>query len=96
MIGDFLFLDDNLCLFCKDEEKEKFSLCKTCLSKLDYVDNEFEILNYKARVLYFYNPFMAHLRVIQPLLKWRLPQVFPWFPVKSGILFLQPPTAPAS
>lgn len=61
MIGDFLFLDDNLCLFCKDEEKEKFSLCKTCLSKLDYVDNEFEILNYKARVLYFYNPFMAHL-----------------------------------
>ena len=43
MIGDFLFLDDNLCLFCKDEEKEKFSLCKTCLSKLDYVDNEHEI-----------------------------------------------------
>lgn len=61
MIGDFLFLDDNLCLFCKEEEIEKFSLCESCLSKLDYVDNEFEILGYKARVLYFYNSFIAHL-----------------------------------
>lgn len=61
MIGDFLFLDDNLCLFCKKEEREKFFLCESCLSKLDYVDNEFEILGYKARVLYFYNSFMAHL-----------------------------------
>ena len=61
MIGDFLFLDDNLCLFCKKEEREKIFLCESCLSKLDYVDNEFEILGYKARVLYFYNSFMAHL-----------------------------------
>lgn len=61
MIGDFLFLDDNLCLFCKKEEREKFFLCESCLSKLDYVDNEFEILGYKARALYFYNSFMAHL-----------------------------------
>lgn len=61
MIGDFLFLDDNLCLFCKKEEREKFFLCESCLSKLDYVDNEFEILGYNARVLYFYNSFMAHL-----------------------------------
>ena len=55
MIGDFLFLDDNLCLFCKKEEREKIFLCESCLSKLDYVDNEFEISGYKARVLYFYN-----------------------------------------
>lgn len=61
MIGDFLFLDDNLCLFCKKEDREKFFLCESCLSKLDYVDNEFEILGYKARVLYFYNSFIAHL-----------------------------------
>lgn len=61
MIGDFLFLYDNLCLFCKKEEREKFFLCESCLSKLDYVDNEFEILGYNARVLYFYNSFMAHL-----------------------------------
>lgn len=61
MIGDLLFLDDDLCLFCKEEEREKFFLCENCLSKLDYVDNEFEILNHKARALYFYNPFMAHL-----------------------------------
>ncbi len=61
MIGDFLFLDDDLCLFCKEEVKENFSLCHSCLNKLDYVDNEFEILGHRARVLYFYNPFMASL-----------------------------------
>ena len=61
MIEDLLFLDDNLCLFCKEEERKKFFLCENCLSKLDYVDNEFEILKYKARALYFYNSFIAHL-----------------------------------
>lgn len=61
MIGDFLFLDDDLCLFCKEEEKEKYFLCESCLNKLDFVDNEFEILGHRARVLYFYNPFIASL-----------------------------------
>ena len=61
MIGDFLFLDDDLCLFCKEEEKEEYFLCESCLNKLDFVDNEFEILGHRARVLYFYNTFMASL-----------------------------------
>lgn len=61
MIFDFLFLDKNLCLSCKEEDHEKYFLCEKCLDKLDYVDNEFKILDYKARVLYFYNDFMAHL-----------------------------------
>ncbi len=61
MIGDFLFLDDDLCLFCKEEEKEEYFLCESCLNKLDFVDNEFEILGHRARILYFYNPYMASL-----------------------------------
>ena len=39
MIGDFLFLDDDLCLFCKEEEKENYFLGESCLNKLDFVDN---------------------------------------------------------
>lgn len=61
MILDFLFLDNNRCLGCKKEFHEKYFLCENCLNKLDFVDNEFSILGYKARVLYFYNDFMAHL-----------------------------------
>ena len=61
MIGNFLFLDDYLCLFCKEEEKEEYFLCESCLNKLDFVDNEFEILGHRASVIYFYNPFIASL-----------------------------------
>ena len=61
MISDFLFLDDDLCLSCKVEQREKYFLCESCFDKLDYVDNEFEILEKKTRVIYFYNSYMAHL-----------------------------------
>ncbi|MDY3006991.1 ComF family protein [Anaerococcus sp. AGMB00486] len=61
MILDFLFLDENLCLSCKRETHEIHFLCEECLDKLDFVDNEFKILDYNTRVLYFYNDFMANL-----------------------------------
>lgn len=61
MIFDLLFLDENLCLSCKKENHNKYFLCENCLRKLDFVDNEFKILGYDTKVLYFYNNFIAHL-----------------------------------
>lgn len=61
MIFDLIFQDENICLFCGENIQDKFFLCDDCISKLDYVDNEFYILSYKARALYFYNDFMAKL-----------------------------------
>lgn len=58
---DFLFLDKDVCFSCKTEKITKFYLCETCLSKLDYVDNEFEIDGYETHAIYFYNKFMANM-----------------------------------
>lgn len=58
---DFLFLDQGLCYWCKEEEISDFYLCESCLSKLDYVDNVFKIDGYQAHAIYFYNKFMASM-----------------------------------
>jgi competence protein ComFC len=58
---DFLFLDEDLCYSCKENQAYKYKLCPECLAKLDYVDNSFKIIGYEASVIYFYNDFMAHL-----------------------------------
>ena len=58
---DYIFLDKETCLFCKNEDIEKHFLCKSCLDKLDFVDNDFDILGYRAHNLYFYNDFSKKL-----------------------------------
>lgn len=58
---DFLFLDRDTCYWCKSEKITKFYLCENCLSKLDYVDNKFEIDGYQTHAIYFYNKFIANM-----------------------------------
>ena len=58
---NFLFLDDNRCYRCKENEMIAHYLCKDCLSKLDYVANKFKIDKYQAHVVYFYNENMKKL-----------------------------------
>lgn len=58
---DFLFLDKGKCYFCKEEKIYKHYLCKSCLDKLDFVDNHFRLGSYQAHSIYFYNKFMAKI-----------------------------------
>lgn len=60
-IFDFLFLDPSTCSFCKEEEVYKYGLCKSCLDKLDYVDNHFSLGEVDCYAIYFYNNFFASL-----------------------------------
>lgn len=58
---DYIFLDKDTCLFCKNDYIKNHFLCKSCLDKLDFVDNDFDILGYRAHNLYFYNDFSKKL-----------------------------------
>lgn len=58
---NFLFLDKNICYFCKQNKIVAHFLCKDCLKKLDYVTNKFNLDNYDAHAVYFYNEAMKKL-----------------------------------
>lgn len=58
---NFLFLDKNICYFCKQNKIVAHFLCKDCLKKLDYVANKFNLDNYDAHAVYFYNEAMKKL-----------------------------------
>lgn len=58
---NFLFLDKNICYSCKQNKIVAHFLCKDCLKKLDYVANNFNLDNYDAHAVYFYNETMKKL-----------------------------------
>lgn len=58
---DFLFLDKDICYYCKDEKIKKHFLCENCLNRLDYVNNNFKINSYSTFSIFFYNKFIANM-----------------------------------
>jgi len=57
MILDYLFYNQRTCHICKEEYTEKF-ICKDCLSRLEFIDGNFELGQKTVHYPMFYNNFL--------------------------------------
>lgn len=60
MILDYLFYNQNICLVCKQAYTDNY-ICQDCLSRLDFIDGDFDLQEGRVRYPLFYNNYLKEL-----------------------------------